>query len=362
MDRNPYIRPGLTATRQGIPDPAVEMECWLDRLEEVLASASPEPGALDSYDLLALWGRLQRVRPDLLAQAGGERETVAVAETVARQGKDLARLALTVPNPAAWLEEARTLERAYEEASDPVARSTLAERLLADLDDADLVEYAARRQGMTDRALQEELRACGDWLEENAALFLCAGVHVQAVGMTLRHDLAERDYDLAQTALKYEVILDAAEAAEATLALEGLPLLAHEAVAAALHRFDEERARAAIVVATIAYARSLLRSRRAGRAGEPASVPTILKWAAPDGGTAFLKLPAEGETTLTVHFFTADRDVATGLDAQRAWLAGVPSEVRAAKATFPLAAVEEAEQDLRLEVGPERTIWQPDPA
>jgi hypothetical protein len=120
------------------------------------------------------------------------------------------------------------------------------------------------------------------------------------------------------------------------------------------------RAAAAGLVMTAAFSCLLLRARRAGRAEVLEAPPTLLKWTSPEGEAAYLKLPREGETTLTVQFFTADRDPARMLDAQPVWLAGVPSEVREAKATFALAAVEEAGQDLRLEVGPERTTWQPD--
>jgi hypothetical protein len=123
---------------------------------------------------------------------------------------------------------------------------------------------------------------------------------------------------------------------------------------------ETRRRAAAALVLTAAFSRLLLRARRAGRAGEPEPPPVPLKWVSPEGAVAFLKLPLEGETTLTVQFFTADRDPATVLDTQPAWLAGVPSEIRGAKATFSLAAVEESEQDLRLEVGPDRATWQPD--
>lgn len=116
----------------------------------------------------------------------------------------------------------------------------------------------------------------------------------------------------------------------------------------------------AALVLTAAFSRLRLRARRAGRAGEPGAAPTLLRWVSPDGGSAFLRLPAEGEATLTVQFYTAAKDEATGLDGQPAWLAGVPSEIHGARATFALAAVDETEQDLRLEVGSDRVTWQPD--
>ena len=65
MVESPYVRSSLAATRARIPDSAVELECRLDRLEEILALAGPSLPPTACYDLLALWAWLQRLRPDL---------------------------------------------------------------------------------------------------------------------------------------------------------------------------------------------------------------------------------------------------------------------------------------------------------
>jgi hypothetical protein len=198
---SPYLFPDLTATRGGIPDPLVEVDCWLSQLQDVL-DAGPET-ADEAYDLLALWAKLRRARPELIEQLEGMQVLAQADAMLAARGSDLASQALTVPNPRMWLLAVQALDQAFEDVGLAEARSTLAEGLLTDLDDATLALYAARRHGIDDRELESELEPCLDWLAENAGLFLPAAVHVQAMGMSLRPDLAEFDYGLAVTALKY---------------------------------------------------------------------------------------------------------------------------------------------------------------
>jgi hypothetical protein len=216
---------------------------------------------------------------------------------------------------------------------------------------------------VADPVLEQELDRCRAWLAENADLFLAASVHVQAVGQALRPDLAETDYDLALTALKYEFLLDAAETAEETLSLGRVVPLPRQVFAEAVTQFreEQERQQAAAALLVLAFARTRLRPRKAGRAGDPAPQPTFLKWLGPDGSRAFLRLPGEGETILVIRFFPPEGQTEAALP-QGVWLAGVPGKVEGTAATFSLEKVQGAEQDLRLEVGPERVPWRPDPA
>ena len=132
MREGPYVRPNLAATRDGVPDPAIEVEVWLDRLETILASEGPDWSAHGAYDLLAGWAKLKRARADLIHSLGAGKELADAQRVLSKRGPDLAQLALTVPNPPAWREETVTLEACYERLIDPVERSSLAERLITD--------------------------------------------------------------------------------------------------------------------------------------------------------------------------------------------------------------------------------------
>jgi hypothetical protein len=365
MVDSPYVRSNLAATQARIPDPTVEVECRLDRLEEVLALAGSPLPPTDCYDLLAIWAWLRRLRPEFLVHVGAEVEAAAAAQAVREGGEELARQALSVPNPTAWLQEARDLEAAYDEAADPVARSALAERLLTDLDDAELVAYAAERCGLVDAALEKELTRCRAWLADHADLFLAASVHVQAVAQALRPELAELDYGLALTALKYERLLDEAEAAEEALAVKRVSSLPSQEVAEAARQFRQEReaARALLAVGLLLnhYRRALRRPAAfSGSPQEPAA-ETVIKWVSPGRDmVAYLPLPGESEEAWTVAFYTASGEAASHLAGEPVFLDGVPARVTpSASANFTgqdLAAV--SELGLCLEVGADRTRWE----
>ncbi len=181
MNGSPYILPQLAATRAGIPDPLVAVDAWLTQLQDLLEAGVET--ADEAYDLLAAWAKMRRVRPELTAQPGAAGALARGDTLLAARGAHLATEALTIPNPQAWLEETQALVDAYEEAGEAAARSELAERLLADLDDAELVVYVSRRCGVDDRELETDLERCQLWLAEHVELFLAASVYIQAVGM-----------------------------------------------------------------------------------------------------------------------------------------------------------------------------------
>src|SRR5207247_470714 len=150
------------------------------------------------------------VRPNL----GAGKERADALRVLSERGPDVAQLALTVPNPPAWREETVTLEACYERLIDPVERSSLAERLITDLDDAELVLYAVDRLGIKEPILEQEISECRVWLMEHADLFQANSVHINAVGMALCAGPFVYHFSLAMTALKYERLLDAAEETE----------------------------------------------------------------------------------------------------------------------------------------------------
>src|SRR5947209_883474 len=109
MNANRYVRPGLSATRDRVPDAALEVGCWLDQLADILEGTDAQGPVDEAYDLLALWGKLRRVRPELLADPEAKGDLARLEGLVAERGPELAAQALAVPNPQGWLEEARAL-------------------------------------------------------------------------------------------------------------------------------------------------------------------------------------------------------------------------------------------------------------
>jgi hypothetical protein len=238
---NRYVRFALAATRAQVPDPELLVEAWLDRLGDILDGTAAGGSACRAYDLLALWAKLRRVRPGLAAALAAGDELARADERLREAGKPLAQLALTVPNPGAWLQEAKMLAASYRQVIDPEERADFAAHLLSDLDDADLACYAARRLGVEDAALNRELAACGDWLARHADCFLAASVPVQALGLALRPDLAAFDAALAETAEKYVRVLDALEIAEAGLSFADQPLLDRQTAEELVRNFQVVR-------------------------------------------------------------------------------------------------------------------------
>ncbi len=365
MNDSPYIFPELTATRGGIPDPLVEVDSWLSQLQDLL-DTGPET-ADEAYDLLALWAKLRRVRPELIEQLSGREVSAQATAVLTARGTEWASRALTIPNPPRWLEGTQALEQAFEQVGTAEQRSRLAECLLTDLDDATLVLYAARWLGVEDRDLESDLTPCLDWLAANAELFLPAAVHIQAVGMALRPDLSEFDYGLAVTALKYLDMLCVMEAAEDELALAHVPQLAPSDARRLAAECQQQRERIAAVAATYLSLAAKLRDRmrhlplaRAGEAGPQASLLWWV-WSSPAGDlTARLTISPEpvGDARVMLEFLDAAQERVTGLAGQPVMLHGVPTSIDpSGKATFRLSQLLETDQPLVLRVGTEQIEW-----
>lgn len=365
---NPYVRPGLAATRKQVVRPLLLVEVWLHRLEDLLEGRSDQDEAQDAYDLLALWLRLRRVRPELLGEADGDDVLAAVEHRVTSEASRLLPLALTVPAPDAWVLDANALEVSYEELLDPTVRAGNAERVLADLDDAGLLVCAVRRLGGGEAGLQEaadrierELGPCNAWLAAHADCFLAAGAYVQAAGLTLRPDLAAAEPDLARTAEKYVVLLDALEMVEADDAAADMPLpnaVVDDLVRAFLQ--DNPGAFPSTALRPVRRREAVLVGETAGELPRPGHLLTAR---APNGPhTACLVWPAGPvleSALLTVSFFGEDGELAVDLAGQPVTLAGVERLIGPeGQATFPTAAVLATEQfPPTLTVGAGRTAW-----
>lgn len=224
---NRYVRPGLKAFRNcGSPQIAAPelVEEWVgdlsDLTDEVLSVPNSKWTAQEAYGLLALVGKLFRVRQNLIAECDTEGDIRCAEQVLFTQGRSLAVEALKIPNALGWLEEVRELQRSFDEtleAFTPEDRAALAQRLLTDLDDANLVCCLAAKYGAPDQEREQELEPCNAWVEKHADYFFSACNFVQAVGRALRPDLERRDYGLGKTAWLYVAFLDRAEEAQASL-------------------------------------------------------------------------------------------------------------------------------------------------
>lgn len=146
---NVYVRMDLAATKAGLPQPTLEIEVWLDQLAELLRQvdeaekfyghdgAMPElPEPQDAYDWLALVGKLGRVRPEMIEQCNGTADLErARAILLARRGTEIARRAMTILNPEAWVQEVATFDSWLEDLPLPSAEVERAVSLFEDLDE-----------------------------------------------------------------------------------------------------------------------------------------------------------------------------------------------------------------------------------
>jgi hypothetical protein len=204
----PYLRAQLHATRMGLPAPALLVDHWLDDFRDLSGRSILTPD--EAYTLIATQGRLLRCRPELLAQADST-GSWNVQSTWASRWPELLTLAGTVPTPTSWLQEAGKLAEACDEGCDEESLATWAERLLTELDDADLVAWSTRHHGSPPRVQEHGLAQCLTWVVDNSDRFFPAAVFIQEMGQTIRPDLAGLDLDLASTAEKFVVLLDALE-------------------------------------------------------------------------------------------------------------------------------------------------------
>ena len=91
------------------------------------------------------------------------------------------------------------------------------------------------------------------------------------------------------------------------------------------------------------------------------SAPRLLQWRSPDGRFVAV-LALTGRETLSLRIYTAAGEYATALAGQPVVLAGVRAVVDAeGRATFALPTLRAAGADLRLEVGSDAVVWQPQP-
>lgn len=360
------IRPNLTATRESIADPLIVVERWADQLQSLVQQWPADPDPLSCYDLSASLGRLQRTRPALLRDADASNDLADAATILAQNSQLIIQRALEVPNVAGWMEDVARLEASYVELIDPIERNLLAEQLLMDLDDAELVAYAAWRHGIADTQLDEDLEKCRTLIWRQAHLFLPASVFVQAVGMTVRPELLDEDYELAATTLKFTAILDAAEEAEAALTFANVKAWHPYAVRALIRRFaghlnptSKQEMPRGVLRALADYRQALGMPLSLAAAPQPPSRHVSLRMESPDAVYVAYLRPDRTADSWSLRCYTAEGDPAAELAGRAVRLDGVPATLDArGQATFPRQRLAEAPvQEARLEVQDEQGNW-----
>lgn len=361
-----YFRSWLQATSTGQTEPSEEIEWWLAQLCGVLDGQFDADLDTKAYELLASRWALKRVRPELLIEAAADQILHAADNLIESSAATWTEAAVHVPNPAAWLEQARVFETWIEEqAVTAVQAAETGQQLIVDLDEADLVLVACAELGLDNEAFAQGLKQCNGWLAEHAELFIDAGIFTQSVGLSLRSDLSETDKKLATTGMKYVHLLDALEATE------------HEMFGLDVEPFDASAVGGFFTQVSKAHDEPVI----AGRIGDwlPPAVPVLRVaarteetprvhwqgfWTEPsDRFFARLVIPQSfeedsSEQVITVTFYRSeDKVLANELDGKNVELAGVASQIEKAVARFRVKDLRDTGADPSLRV--DSQFWSP---
>jgi len=309
------------------PRPEDVAELWADHAEMALTSwqdlfaaydDESEEGLEDraeaAYDLLAGWGALLRLRPDLLWVAPDDLLD-RVEAAVRRDAEKLATAALRVPAPEGWLEEAREWGLQSDDLELPPEEAAASAReLWIDLDDACLVAWAADElaPGAGSDALADALLPCLEHVAAEPESFLPAEVFLRCGAAAMDPAAAARHGGLLLTLEPWCHVL--AEVAAAWRADERFTAPLPEAEAAAWR----ELAAKLVPAAPSRWERLLEELRRLDHrvrawAGAPLGVPAhavlaahgaspgaeegpLRRWRGADGSwQGFLRLPPPAE-------------------------------------------------------------------
>jgi len=307
---------------------------WLKELEDRLTGRPDD-------DLVRLCGKLLRIAPERLRSLD-PRQILAQAERKLATEPDRIRRAVAMIDPGTWLTELARTDSAQDDGTLSEAEAARrASELLDELDDMELIWYAARGAGVEPAGLRADLDRCIRELVHQADLFGAIGVRVQALAFPLRADLPTHDPDLAVTARKLVHLLDLLEEAEADRAplapwaipRQGGPPLPAGLTPEPTGRIPPRQPRYAIA---------------ATPDEERAAVPSF-RWRSPDGRhTARLDIPQKAPANAPLYLEFSDLKLA----GQAVLLGGLRSvideqgqapfdwdEVRAVEAHLPLLLV-----------------------
>lgn len=387
MDHNPYVNANLPATRDGACDPALEVESRLAVLADLIDGWAPDGPSAYAYDLIATAAWLERVRPELVGSIDSDDLLTSARCRIQSEATNLAELALRIPNPDAWLNEAETLLDSYEQSIEPSARAAMARRLFDDLDDAELVVVSAGRLGIRDDELRRDLERCRDWFARHADAFLAAGVYIQAVGQALRPELADHDAELAGTASKVVDLIAALVEMEADLAFQWIEPIGDERIWPLIERFASGQplldpririqdnrhgteARPPSVAAYPFHAEAIFSPpvhHLAAEGGDTRFDPVGCVWRSPDARLVaslyLFQLPASNHETVTITFTDSNDRPAREIAGQPVQFGDRLTHVEDigpnVAARFTWGELCQLHGELRLFVGPERAEWEP---
>lgn len=201
------------------------IDSLLDSIDANLELWARLPGDPDTaYDLLAAWGKTQRLNLQLIVDPQDLKLVEILHDLIRDDGERLRRTAAVVPNPDAWLEAASHLEADIQNqnALTPEVIESQVRTLLEDLDDAELVAWALRNASGEDSQLDEGLERCRAWTSEHAEVFISASGFAAAVAGTVKADLPDADSDLVLTVLKFAGVLDETATALAFATFDGI--------------------------------------------------------------------------------------------------------------------------------------------
>lgn len=240
MTNNPYIRMNLTATKNGVIDPQVEVDGCLDDLERYERDDDKDA----PFMLLAAHLRMKRMDPKYWpADFNPDR----------RFDDQFLKACLETLNEWLlydWCFDLECLDESYELNLNPAEftdsdRAEMAEAIIRKLDNVELVGMAGDLKRVTPDAayatISDQINEWRQAVMDNSVDFLAAACFIQALAATIRPDLDNWNYDLAVTAIKFDVLLDTFEDAEAELAMPAFTANDRKTILALMAQFNKER-------------------------------------------------------------------------------------------------------------------------
>lgn len=190
----------------------------------------------DAFGAVGSYGKLLRVRPDLLAECEIA-DDLRRMEGLFRSRPSVIRTAIVYARKGIfpWLRDARRLQRSYFDDTRSGARARMAWELWDDLDGASCLatitaQVCPSAASAADK-LRMELEPCAAWTETHGEWFLAAYDWIQAAARALSEDTQTiPNAALADTLGMYAAFLKTAEAAEADVNLRNVQPMAPEAV------------------------------------------------------------------------------------------------------------------------------------
>lgn len=179
----------------------VEIERWCGILRHCLQIPLQRLTDRERFDLLSNLGKLERTAAEFLPPEAeslrAQAQDKLTHEPVASLTQALSGHAL-----ASWSHW--TLEARHKPSPE------ILWEMLAALDDAEsaVAVVAGLHPRAIDPTLDDLLSRCRSWIERNGAVFAPLRAEVERLYTSLQPELADEDYDLGVTLLKFEAILD----------------------------------------------------------------------------------------------------------------------------------------------------------